>query len=153
MQIQNFSKFRRTPKIFSILAFLLVHLYSCQVQLVPQYNAELEQQIVNAAKMSDKLYLEIINAPADKKSFSFYAVKYLDVEVEINSVLLKNETRPRAGDIVASAQKLKDFFVKAMEDHKNKHTLSDGEALIYNEQLKAFWKPVLIEEMALKKAK
>lgn len=133
--------------------FLLVFLSSCQVQLVPQYSAELEQQILNGAKMSDRLYLEIINAPADKKNFELYADKYMNVEVEINSILLKNETRLKAGDIVASTQKLKDYFVKAMEEHKNRHTLSNGELVIYNEQLKAFWKPVLVEEMALKKAK
>ncbi|MEP6595031.1 MAG: hypothetical protein ABJA71_03750 [Ginsengibacter sp.] len=153
MQVQNFLKIGRALKMFSIITFLLTSLHSCQVQLVPQYNAELEQEIITAAKMSDKLYLEIMNAPTDKKDFGFYTDKYLDIEVEINSILLKNETRPKAGDIVASAQKLKDFFVKAMEDHKNKHTLSHGELLIYNEQLKAFWKPVLVEEMALKKVK
>jgi hypothetical protein len=139
-------------KVFSILLVLTV-LYSCTVHLVPPYSADMEEQIENGAKMSDRLYLGMINAPGDKKDFSLYADKYLDVEVEINSILLKDETRPKAGDIIASAQKLKDYFVKAMEDHHNRKTLSNGELIIYNEQLKAFWKPVLVEEIALKSAK
>jgi len=58
-----------------------------------------------------------------------------------------------SGDIIISVQKLHDYFVKAKEDHKAKDSLSNAELLIYNEQLKAFWKPVLVEEIALSKAK
>ena len=48
---------------------------------------------------------------------------------------------------------LKDYFIKAKEDHAKRGVISNAEALIYNEQLKALWKPVLIEEIALSKAR
>ncbi|MEO6405563.1 MAG: hypothetical protein ABIY51_15400 [Ferruginibacter sp.] len=143
----------RLPKIIPAALLLAFFISGCSVQLVPAHSAEIEQQITEGAKMSDRLYMEMMSAAPDKKNYSLYADKYLSVAVEINSILFKNETRPKATDIVASVQKLKDFFTKAMEDHRSRNTLSNGEFLIYNEQLKAFWKPVLIEEMALKKAK
>lgn len=137
-------------RLFIILFIPVISLSACKVQLVPAYNAELEEQIVKTAKMSDMLYLEMMDAASDKKSYSLYADKYLDIESEINSILLKNEVRSNAADNIATVQKLKDYFVKAKEDHKTRTTMSNAEMLLYNEQLKAFWKPVLIAERALK---
>ncbi|MGI8950264.1 MAG: hypothetical protein ACR2FN_01635 [Chitinophagaceae bacterium] len=135
------------------ILLLFISAISCKVALVPEYNADLETQISNDAKMTDMLYLEMMDASADKKNYSLYADKYINIETEINSILLKNEARAKAGDIVASVEKLRDYFVKAKEDHKKRDTLSNAEFLIYNEQLKAFWKPILVEEIALSKAK
>ncbi|MDQ6901595.1 MAG: hypothetical protein M3139_01125 [Bacteroidota bacterium] len=138
---------------FVSLIMLAMLLNSCSIHLVPQYNADLEQQIKDGAKLSDRLYLQMIVAAPDAKSFSLYEDKYLNVQVEINSILFQDEIRPKANDIVASVQKLRDYFTKAMEDHRSKKTLSNGELTIYHEQLQAFWRPVLIEEIALKKVK
>lgn len=135
---------------FVLLAIISVAVSSCRVQLVPEYSSDIETQITNAAKMTDMLYLEIMDASADKKNYDLYADKYLAIETEINSILLKDQARPKAQDLVASVQKLHDYFVKAKEDHKNRNVLNNAELLIYNEQLKALWKPVLVEEMALK---
>lgn len=138
---------------FVSLIMLTMVLNSCSIHLVPQYNADMEEQIKNGAKMSDRLYLQMLVAAPDSKYFSLYENKYLDVQVEINSILFQDEIRPKANDIIVSVQKLRDYFAKAMEDHRNKKSLSNGELIIYHEQLQAFWKPVLIEELALKKAK
>ena len=137
--------------IFSFLLF--VSAISCRVSLVPAYSEALEAQIINASKMTNMLYLEIMDAPDEKKNYALYADKYLQIETEINSILLQNEARSNSEDIVASVQKLRDAFVKAKEDHKKRNTLSNAELLVYNEQSKAFWKPVLIEERALSNAK
>lgn len=145
--------FRAHFQKFLSLFILTMMLNSCTIHLVPQYNADMEEQIKNGAKMSDRLYLQMIVASADSKYFSMYENKYLDVQVEINSILLQDQIRPKANDIVASVQKLQEYFTKAMEDHRNKKSLSNGELMIYHDQLQAFWKPVLIEELALKTAK
>ncbi len=99
--------------------------------------------------MTDKLYLEMIDAPTDKKNYSLYSEKYLDIETEINSILFKNEAREKAKDIIASVKILRDKFVKYKQDHKTRNTLSNPELILYNEDLKAFWAPVLVEEKAL----
>ncbi|MEP6513017.1 MAG: hypothetical protein ABJA79_04070 [Parafilimonas sp.] len=139
--------------IYSVCCFLLISYTACTVSLLPTYSAELEAQITSTSKMTDMLYLEIMDAPDDKKVYSVYADKYRQIETEINSILLKNEVRTNADDFIASAKALKEYFVQAKEDHKKRNTLSNPELLIYNEQLKALWKPVLIEEMALSKLK
>ena len=89
----------------------------------------------------------------DKKNYSVYSEKYLDIETEINSILFKNQARDKAKDIIASVKILRDKFVKYKEDHKSKNKLSNPELILYNEDLKAFWAPVLVEERALSAAK
>lgn len=134
-----------------IMAFILLIalINSCQVRVVPQYSAELEGQIINGAKMTDRLYLEMIDAPEDKKNYALYSERYLTIETEINSILFKNQSREKAKDIIASVKILRDNFVKYKQDHKTRNTLSNPELILYNEDLKAFWAPVLIAEKAL----
>lgn len=140
-------------KVFASCIFLVIMVNSCQVHLVPQYSAELEAQIINGAKITDRLYLEMIDAADDKKNYSLYSDKYLDIETEINSILFKNEARDKAKDIVASVKILRDHFVKYKQDHKTRNTLSNPELILYNEDLRAMWAPVLVEEKALSNAK
>ena len=140
-------------KTSMFLIFLLSVLNSCQVHLVPSYSAELESQIVNAAKMTDKLYLEMIDAPADKKEYAIYSDEYIAIETEIHSILLINQNRDKAKDIVNSVTILSKKFEEYKEDHKKRNTLSNGELKAYNADLQAFWAPVLVEEQALSKVK
>ena len=150
---QSFTGLYKQLKHFTVFLLIATIINSCQVRLVPQYSAELESQIINGAKMTDKLYLEMIDAPDDKKNYSVYSEKYLDIETEINSILFKNQARDKAKDIIASVKILRDKFVKYKEDHKSKNKLSNPELILYNEDLKAFWAPVLVEERALSAAK
>jgi hypothetical protein len=145
--------FTRQLKYITALICLAAMINSCQVRLVPQYSAELENQIINGAKMTDKLYLEMIDAPDDKKNYSLYSERYLDIESEINSILFKNQAREKAQDIIASVKILRDNFVKYKQDHKTRNTLSNPELILYNADLRAFWAPVLVQEKALGTAK
>ncbi len=140
-------------KYLAAFVLVLIFVNSCQVRLVPQYNAELESQIISAAKLTDRLYLQMIDAPAGKKDYQLYSEKYLDIETEINSVLFKNQARESAKDIVASVKLLRDKFIKYKQDHKIRNTLSNAELVLYNEDLKALWLPLLVEEKALSAAK
>ncbi|CAN5684916.1 hypothetical protein BH10BAC2_BH10BAC2_03680 [soil metagenome] len=146
---KSLSSFRLLRKVVLVLLLPLAVLSGCKVQLVPVYSAELENQIIEGAKMTDMLYMEMIDAPADKRSYDLYAEKYRAIEAEINSILLKNETRAKAEDMVASVKQLREGFVNARNEHKAKTTLSDPELIILRETFKAFWKPVLIEEHVL----
>ncbi len=150
---QMIRKLPNQLKYIAALSIILIIIDGCQVRLVPQYNAELETQIIDGAKMTDRLYLQMIDAPADKKDYPLYSEKYLDVETEINSILFKNQARDRAKDIIASVKILRDNFVKYKQDHKTRNKLSNSEFTLYNEDLKAFWLPLLVEEKALSAAK
>ncbi len=135
------------------LVFLLLSICACRVALVPPYDPALEQQILQTSKASDMLYLTMIDADSQHKYYEEFSQQYLLIEADINAILLSNETRPKADEMAASVKLLRNFFVKAKEDHKKRGVLNDAELMIYNEQLKGFWKPVLMQERALRNAK
>jgi hypothetical protein len=128
-------------------------LASCKVTLVPEYNAQLEDQITNAAKATDKLYIDMLDTPQKSRIYQTFQDRYSDIEAEINSIQLKNEGRPKNGDFLAIIKNLKDAFAEAKKYHKDHTTLSDGEAIAYRATLSGFWKPLYLSEKALKLAK
>lgn len=137
----------RKLSAFLSLVFMLT---SCKVMLVPQYSAELENQIANAAKSTDKLYIDMMDTPVNERTYHAFSERYNDIEVEINSIQLKNEARPKNGDFLVIIKNLKDAFAEAKKYHKEHKTLSDGEAIAYQATLSGYWKPLYIAEKALK---
>ena len=137
----------RKLSAFLSLVFMLT---SCKVMLVPQYSAELENQIANTAKSTDKLYIDMMDTPVNERTYHAFSERYNDIEVEINSIQLKNEARPKNGDFLVIIKNLKDAFAEAKKYHKEHKILSDGEAIAYQATLAGFWKPLYIAEKALK---
>lgn len=136
-------------KLSTILFFLLLFT-SCKVMLVPQYSEELENQIANAAKATDKLYIDIMDTPFGERNYQTFSERYNEIEAEINSIQLKNEARPKNGDFLVIIKNLKDAFAEAKKYHKDHNTLTEGEALAYQASLAGYWKPLYISEKALK---
>ncbi len=144
--MQTAISFRRV----SILLSLICLIASCRVSLVPEYNSQLEDQVTNTAKATDRLYVEMLDVtPADRK-YENFQVKYNDIEVEINSIELINQGRIKNGDFLVIIKNLKDAFKEAKNYHKEHKTLSNGEIISYQATLAAFWKPLYVAERALK---
>ena len=141
-------------QLLPLCIFLVTMSLSCRVTFVPEYSSEIETQIVNGAKMNDKLYIDLLSAEDSKRTFQLFTEKYSQVEAEINSIRLKNETRKKAVEMLTIIDKLNVAFKQYRDEHKAKTTpLTNGEIISYQSQIKAFWKPLLIAEGGLKKAK
>ena len=141
-------------KKYLIILIVIVFSYSCTVSLVPEYSADLESQITKGAKMNDKIYIDLLNAESSKRSFIMYADRYAEVEAEINSIRLRNEVRKNNTDMLFIINKLDSGFIRFRDEHKvNPSILRDGEIRSYQSQILAYWKPLLIAEGGLKKAK
>ena len=83
-----------------------------------------------------------------------YADRYAEVEAEINSIRLRNEVRKNNTDMLFIINKLDSGFIRFRDEHKvNPGILRDGEIRAYQTQILAYWKPLLIAEGGLKKAK
>jgi len=140
---------RRFLSIFLLTWSLL----ACRVTLVPEYNAQLEEQIAKTAKATDKLYIDMLDVPLANRSYEAFKDRYNEIESEINSIKLKNEARPKNADFLVINKNLKDAFDEAKKYHKDNSTLSDGEAKAYQSTLAGFWRPLYLAEIALKPAK
>jgi len=140
---------RKAPAIL-LLVFMFL---SCRVTFVPEYSAQLEEQVAKTAKATDKLYIDLLDVPASSRKYENFKDRYNEIESEINSIKLKNEARPKNENFLVINKNLKDAFDEAKKYHKENTTLSDGEAKAYQASLAGFWRPLYIAEIALKPAK
>ena len=137
-------------KRISVIFLFISMLLSCRVTLVPEYNAQLEGQIANAAKATDRLYIDMLDVPLNNRTYDSFKDRYNDIESEINSIQLKNEARSKNADFLVINKNLKEAFEEAKKYHKDNSTLSNGEAKAYQATLAGFWKPLYLAEIALK---
>ncbi len=75
----------------------VIALQSCKVTLVPPYDAAISTQIDKTAKSVDKFYLSMLETTAsenDGRAYDKFIEQYVNIEVELNSLLNKNKIRP-----------------------------------------------------------
>jgi hypothetical protein len=133
-----------------LLLLMILSLFSCRVVLVPEYRSDLEDQIISGAKLNDKLYIDLLQSDKQMRQFDLYKEQYAIIAAEINSIQLKNEVRNNNANMLVIIKNLNDAFTKYRDEHKSTNTISDGEIKIDQAYLKAFWKPLLVAETALK---
>ena len=156
LQFGTFEQSRQKSLLMRITFFLVPLLWisfaACKVTLVPPYDASIAEQIVSTAKMNDRLYLEMKDEPEAKRTYSKYSSKYLDIESEINSILLKNQARRQSHDLVVITNNLKILFVQFKDQHKQALTINDADIKLNQLQIAAAWKALLVAERGLKLA-
>ena len=124
---------------------------SCRVSLVPAYSDEIAKQIEITAKETDRLYLEIMDTDSSKRSYKNFAEKYRNIEVEIQSLLLKNKMRPKGNDLVVITKNLLDIFLRYKQMHKEKDASIQDALLVLNQKfLQDQWTALLAAEKGLK---
>ena len=141
------------PPRLTLMMVCFVMLVSCRVALVPEYSAQLEEQIAKTAKATDKLYIDMLDVAESNRTYDKYRERYNEIESEINSIRLKNEARPKNSDFLVINKNLKEAFEEAKNFHKENSTLKNGEIKAYQASLAGCWKPLYIAEIALKPGK
>jgi hypothetical protein len=104
-------------------------LISCKVTFIPSYDSNISEQIENTAKTVDKFYLAMLETTTtsnDGRAFSKFAGQYVDIEVELNSLLNKNKIRPLNENSTRICEITRELWIKYKEEHKNDNSLSDG---------------------------
>jgi len=115
-----------------LIGFLLVSMLlfsACKVTFVPEYDAELSAQIDETAKMVDRFYLEMLETTSNQnggRAFEKFIQGYIDVEVELNSLLNKNKIRPLNENSTRICEITLQLWAKYKDEHKTDNGLSDG---------------------------
>jgi len=134
----------------TILLFALI-LSSCRVSLVPDYNANIYQQIISAASRNDRIYIDLLQANPDDRKFSLYAKRYASLETAIQSIYLQYQARPHANSFLPIIENIQTLFVKFKNEHQSQSApLSADQVRLYQQYARDYWKPLLIAENALK---
>lgn len=116
-------------RLFIIVLFSVITLTACKVTLVPSYNADISEQIENTAKAVDKFYLSMLEtttASNDGRAYLNFAEQYVNIEVELNSLLNKNKIRPLNENSIRICEITIELWIKYKNEHKSDNSLSDG---------------------------
>jgi hypothetical protein len=127
--------------------------FNCRVTLVPPYDAATEDAIIKTAKLNDALYLQMQELKEPERKYESFLSKYMEIELEINSILMKTKARDHNKDLLVIAENLQKLFVQFKNDHKTKVTLMDADILLNKAQINATWTALLVAEEALKRQK
>jgi hypothetical protein len=115
--------------VFIILILSFLSITSCRVTLVPGYDANISAQIDNTAKEVDKFYLtmlETTKTDSGGRAFEKFSQDYINIEVELNSLLTKNKIRPLNENSTQICEITLQLWLKYKAEHKTDNTLSDG---------------------------
>jgi len=107
----------------------ILFLCSCRVTLLPAYDAGISEQIDKTSKAVDKLYLLMLETTAaenEGRTFEKFSEQYVDIEVEMNSLLNKNKIRPLNENSTRICEITLQLWIKYKQEHKEDNTLSDG---------------------------
>ena len=107
----------------------LLALNSCKVTFIPGYDAKIAEQIENTSKAVDKFYLSMLDTTSAEKggrAFSKFSEQYVNIEVELNSLLNKNRIRPLNENSTRICEITIQLWMKYKAEHKKDNTLSDG---------------------------
>ena len=126
---------RPSLSFLTVLFLTVTVLQSCKVQFVPEYDASVAQQIESTAKMVDRFYLIMAETTTEQKGREYekFAEGYVDIQVELMSLLNKNKMRPLNKSSIENCELALGTWKELKEFHKESNTLSD--VMIENFQL------------------
>jgi len=113
----------------TVLLLGAIALNSCKVTFVPSYDAGISDQIENTSKAVDKFYLSMLETTSTEnngRAFSNFSEQYVNVEVELNSLLNKNKVRPLNEHSTRICEITLELWIKYKEEHRKDNTLSNG---------------------------
>lgn len=132
--------------------FFLAALMSCKllqpISLVPTFNAAIVTDVIELGKQVDDLYISM--EQNEDKIFDTYVQSYTNGEVLINSIIVRDQSRPKGELITKQAILFRNLFLKYRDEHKKKIKLNNSEIRIYKQYLKDQHKALLVSEMSLK---
>lgn len=124
MKIQTFN-----PSFFLIYLGLTLCLSACKITLVPSYDAQLKEQIESTSKEIDRFYLNMMDMTSNTeggRSYDQFREGYIDIEVELLSLLNKNRVRPLNAHSTRICEITLQIWRKYKQEHKEDDAIPDG---------------------------
>ncbi len=149
MKVKNLSGKLLTVGLFSIFLILLLISSGCRITLVPDYDDSVAQQIIETAKRVDKFYLNMLETTTDsngERAYNKFADTYVDIEVELVSLLNINKVRPLNENSTRICEIALEIWTKYKNEHKEDDTLSDEDISGNRDYLNDLFYSMLVAE-------
>jgi len=117
------------PVVLMISLVSLMLFSTCRITLVPPYDAVIMEQIDETSKAVDKFYLSMLETTSNSgggRAYEAFVEDYVNIEVELNSLLNKNKIRPLNQNSTRISEITLQLWLKYKNEHKEDNSLPDG---------------------------
>lgn len=114
----------RIANRITILATALLLLTGCTPKWVADYDARMLEAILATAKQVDGFYGNLLIAPEDTRPFDQFAEAYVAIEVELRSLVTRNEIRP----LNSESTRIATTALEQWQQYLSRHREKDGYA-------------------------
>jgi hypothetical protein len=145
---------KHTRQVFYFLftiVFLSAFSVSCRVTMVAPYEEAISQQTELISKKVDKLYLTMLETAKNEnneREYLRFAEQYIDIEVELNSLLNKNRMRPLNRESVRNCEIALESWRKYKEKHRTDNGINDFDIDLNRDFLRDMFLVILMGEEA-----
>ncbi|MFM2480566.1 hypothetical protein [Celerinatantimonas sp. YJH-8] len=108
-----------------ILCLVGFSLVGCNVIQVATYDPSSFQLMQQIDRSIDKLYLSMSAKPQDHRNYSQFASQYLDIQVQIRSLVRLQMFRKNNSETLKQSQILENLWQSGRQEHQSKGTLSN----------------------------
>ncbi|MCH6235357.1 hypothetical protein [Cognataquiflexum rubidum] len=124
MKITTFNR-----SFFLIYLGLIISISGCKITLVPSYDAQIKEQIESTSKEIDRFYLTMMDKTTNSeggRSYEQFREGYINIEVELLSLLKKNRVRPLNTHSTRIGEITLELWRKYKQEHKEDNAIPDG---------------------------
>ncbi|MDP2549103.1 hypothetical protein [Oceanobacter sp. 4_MG-2023] len=122
--------------VYTILMFVLFVLSSCtQVTLVADYDKEVLADTFALAKRVDLFWANYLEAEGEDRKYAAIKKEVIGIEVDMNSLLLKNEARNENKQTTAQVENVIVVWSRTANLIKSQGSISNTSAKAYRVQL------------------
>ncbi|MEI7628944.1 MAG: hypothetical protein WCJ80_11930 [Bacteroidota bacterium] len=115
-----------------VVALIMITMSACRVTMLPPRDAAIVAQIDAVSKSVDLLYLTMLESDSvDNRTYATYAERYINIEVELTSLLNKNKVRPLNKNSTRICEISLQLWQKYKEEHKLKRLLNNDVVKLY----------------------
>ena len=108
-----------------ILVLIVYTISGCRVQYVADYDDNIRNDIISIAEEIDMFYTLLLETPEADRTYESFKEDYLDIEVSLRSLLMKNKIRPLNEESTRQTELALELWLEDKEAHKEDDTVSD----------------------------
>ncbi|MFT7405389.1 hypothetical protein [Zhongshania sp.] len=134
---------------YTIFMLMLLVLSGCaQVKLIADYDKDVLADTFDLAKRVDLFWANYIEATGEDRKYDTVKQEIIGIEVDINSLLLKNEARDENKQTIAQVENVKDVWGRTAGLIKSQGSISNTSAKATRLQMSDAIKYIIIGDKA-----
>ncbi len=142
---------KRYRAVYLLLTLISLSVLSCRVQLISAYDQHIHDQILSTSKEIDQFYTSMLETTApntDARKYMNFVNNYVNMEVELRSLLNINSTRSKNGPQDTICKITLNQWLKYKNQHKQKDMLNDFEIKLNRDYMLAQMNAMELAERA-----